>query len=84
LIVGSDARTAERATNVSINSELLHKAKALNINLSATLESALAALAALVKTRERELWKQKNVAAIEAYNRLVEKHGTFSDGVRPF
>jgi antitoxin CcdA len=81
LIVGSDARTAKRATNVSINSELLHKAKALNINLSATLESALAAL---VKARERELWKQKNVAAIEAYNQFVEKHGAFSDGVRPF
>ena len=77
----SDTQTAKRATNVSINSELLHKAKALNINLSATLESALADL---VKARERELWKQDNKAAIEAYNRLVEKKGAFSDGVRPF
>jgi antitoxin CcdA len=77
----SDTQTAKRATNVSINSELLQKAKALNINLSATLESALADL---VKARERELWKQKNKAAIEAYNRHVEKHGVFSDGVRPF
>jgi antitoxin CcdA len=77
----SDMQTAKRTTNVSINSELLHKAKALNINLSATLESALADL---VKARERECWKQKNKAAIEAYNRLVGKHGVFSDGVRPF
>lgn len=77
----SDTQTAKRATNVSINSELLHKAKALNINLSATLESALGDL---VKARERELWKQNNKAAIEAYNRLVEKSGAFSDGVRPF
>ena len=77
----SDTQTAKRATNVSINSELLQKAKALNINLSATLESALGDL---VKARERELWKQNNKAAIEAYNRLVEKSGTFSDGVRPF
>ena len=79
--MASDTQTAKRATNVSINSELLHKAKALNINLSATLESALADW---VNARERELWKQKNKAAIEAYNRLVEKHGVFSDGVRPF
>lgn len=77
----SDTQTAKRATNVSINSELLHKAKALNINLSATLESALRDL---VKARERELWKQNNKAAIETYNRLVEKKGAFSDGVRPF
>jgi antitoxin CcdA len=79
--MNSDTQSAKRAANVSINSELLRKAKALNINLSATLESALGDL---VKARERELWKQKNKAAIEAYNRLVEKHGTFSDGVRPF
>ncbi len=77
----SDTQTAKRATNVSINSELLQKAKALNINLSATLESALGDL---VKASERELWKQNNKAAIEAYNRLVEKNGAFSDGVRPF
>ena len=79
--MNSDTQSAKRAANVSINSELLRKAKALNINLSATLESALGDL---VKARERELWKQNNKAAIEAYNRLVEKHGTFSDGVRPF
>ena len=79
--MNSDTQSAKRAANVSINSELLRKAKALNINLSATLESALGDL---VKARERELWKQKNKVAIEAYNRLVEKHGTFSDGVRPF
>jgi antitoxin CcdA len=77
----SDTQSAKRATNVSIDSELLHKAKALNINLSATLESVLANL---VKARERDLWKQENKAAIEAYNRLVEKHGVFGDDVRPF
>ena len=77
----SDTQTTKRATNVSINSELLHKAKALNINLSATLASALGDL---VKARERELWKQNNKTAIEAYNRFVEKSGAFSDGVRPF
>jgi antitoxin CcdA len=79
--MSSDTQTTKRATNVSINSELLQQARALNINLSATLESALADL---VKARERELWKQKNQVAIAAYNRHVEKHGTFSDGVRSF
>jgi antitoxin CcdA len=37
----SISQTSKRATNVSVNSALLDKAKALKINLSATLESAL-------------------------------------------
>ncbi len=36
-----DTHAPKKPTNVSINSDLLLKAKALKINLSATLESAL-------------------------------------------
>lgn len=71
----------KKPTNVSINSDLLAKAKELKINLSATLE---AALTELVSARQRNLWKQENKAAIEAYNRLVEEHGTFGDDMRRF
>ena len=35
------ASASKKPTNVSINAELLAKAKSLDINLSATLESAL-------------------------------------------
>lgn len=76
-----DTRAPKKPTNVSINSELLAKAKELKINLSATLE---AALTELVNARQRELWKRENRAAIQAYNQLVEGHGVFSDDLRSF
>ena len=77
----SSTHTSKRATNVSINGGLLQKAKTLKINLSATLESALADV---VRARERDLWRHENKSAIDAYNRLVEKQGTFGDGTRTF
>ncbi|MDP3877947.1 MAG: type II toxin-antitoxin system CcdA family antitoxin [Methylobacter sp.] len=36
-----DTSAPKKTTNLSINSALLHEAKALKINLSATLEAAL-------------------------------------------
>jgi antitoxin CcdA len=77
----SSSQTSKRAANVSVNGALLEKAKALKINLSATLESALADA---VRARERDLWRSQNKSAIDAYNRLVEKQGTFGDGTRTF
>ena len=65
----------KRATNVSINQGLLEEARALEINLSATLEKALEAE---VRARKRELWLAENREAIAAYNAHVEEHGVFS------
>lgn len=79
--MSSITQTSKRATNVSVNGALLDKAKALKINLSATLESALSEV---VKARERDLWRHQNKSAIDAYNRLVEKQGTFGDDTRTF
>ena len=76
-----DIRATKKATNVSINSDLLAKAKVLKINMSATLENALADI---VAARQRELWKEENRAAIGAYNQLVEEHGMAGDGLRSF
>lgn len=71
----------KKPANLSINSDLLSKAKELDINLSATLELALAEA---LKTRQREQWLAENKAAIGAYNEHVEAHGVFSDGLRSF
>lgn len=71
----------KKATNVSINSDLLEKARGLNINLSATLE---AALAEQLRTEQRNQWKAENAKAIQAYNTFVEENGVFSDGLRKF
>ncbi len=71
----------KRPANLSINSDLLSKAKELNINLSATLELALSEA---LKGKQREQWLAENKAAIDAYNEHVETHGVFSDGLRSF
>ena len=76
-----EAAAGKKPANVSINGDLLQKAKALKINLSATLE---AALIESIKAQQRELWKAENRTAIAAYNRLVEQHGVFGDGLRGF
>ena len=76
-----DTTASKKSANLSINSDLLQKAKTLDINLSATLETALAAE---VKRRRAERWLEENKASLDAYNNFVEKHGVFSDGLRGF
>ncbi|MDR6983859.1 antitoxin CcdA [Rheinheimera pacifica] len=71
----------KKPTNVSINSDLLEKARGLNINLSATLEHALAEQ---LRSAQRAKWLSENKDAIAAYNQFVETNGTFSDSVRKF
>jgi antitoxin CcdA len=66
---------------VSIRSDLLEAARAAGVNLSATLERALAEELASVK---RAQWREENREAIAAYNEHVDGHGTFSDGARSF
>ncbi|MDR2212460.1 MAG: type II toxin-antitoxin system CcdA family antitoxin [Pseudomonadales bacterium] len=73
--------SAKRAANLSVNAELLEQAKALRINLSATLEQALAAE---VRARRRQQWLEENREAIAAYNEHVREHGIWSDGLRGF
>lgn len=69
----------KKPTNLSINSDLLAKARSLKLNLSATLESALADE---VRKAERAQWLERNQNAIEASNKLAEKKGLFSDSYR--
>ena len=71
----------KKPTNLSVNSDLLKKTKALNINLSATLEQALRAK--LAET-EASKWKEENKQAIQAYNNFVEENGLFADEHRQF
>lgn len=71
----------KKPTNLSLNSDLLQQAKALNINLSAAVEQALAEL---VRQKQQALWLDANRDAIAAYNQHVLEHGTFSDKLRSF
>jgi len=72
---------SKKATNLTIRTELLEAAKSYKINLSQTLEVALAVE---VKKRREVEWLEQNQGAINAYNRHVEKHGLFSDRFRTF
>ena len=76
-----DNTSPKKATNLSINSDLLRKARELDINLSSALEQALEQI---VKRRLCEQWLKENRAAIASYNEQVENHGVFSDGLRGF
>jgi antitoxin CcdA len=76
-----NSRAPKKPTNLSINSDLLLKARELKINLSATLEHALAER---LKEKQRELWLEENKNAVDAYNSFVEKNGVFSDEYRSF
>ena len=71
----------KKAVNVSIQSELLEAARAEDINISATLE---AALADQLRIKKRERWQADNAEAIEAYNSDVDKNGSFGDHARGF
>ena len=69
----------KKPTNLSINSDLLTKARDLKINLSAALESALEAK---VRLSAREKWLKENKKAIASLNELAENNGLFSDSYR--
>lgn len=76
-----NAAAPKKATNLSVNSDLLRKTRELNINLSATLERALKEE---LSKRETEQWVEKNRTAIKSYNDFVEQHGSFGDEFREF
>jgi antitoxin CcdA len=71
----------KKSANLSINADLLQKAKQLNINLSQTLEQHLAEI---VRQAQRDQWLTENKGALEEYNRRIELRSTFSDGLRRF
>jgi antitoxin CcdA len=76
-----DKNAAKKSTNLSINSDLLRKAKDHHINLSKALEERLVEM--LLEEKRRE-WREENRDAIEAYNRRIEAECAFSDGLRRF
>jgi antitoxin CcdA len=78
-IYNKDAK--KRATNISINSDLLEKAKKYKINISANVEKTLEEL---IKQEEIKNWEKENQEAIESYNERIAKNGVFSDGLRSF
>ena len=75
------ASSSRKPTNLSIDSELLNEAKALNINLSRAAEDGVKAA---VRAAQELRWKEDNADAIESSNAYVEHYGLPLDKYRPF
>ena len=76
-----DVSAPKRATNVSVNADLLAQARQCGVNLSQTLEDALKTRLSVERRRK---WLEDNREAIEDYNKHFEKYGLWSDGLRMF
>jgi antitoxin CcdA len=76
-----DTAAPKKATNLSINADLLRQAKELNINISQAVEQHLAGL---VREGRRQQWLVENNGAINEYNQRIESQGVFSDSLRQF
>lgn len=76
-----DTRAPRKPANLTVNADLLDRARALNINLSATLERALVDE---LRQRHSARWLEENRSAIDAYNEEVQRSGVFSEGLRTF
>ena len=64
----SQSTYSKKATNLSLDSELLAEARRFNTNLSATMEKALEQE---VKARQKAEWLEQNTDAIDACNDVV-------------
>ena len=66
------ARRTRRATNVSLDTDLVETARALGINVSRACELGLKRE---VAGATREQWLEENREAIEGWNAYVREHG---------
>ena len=76
-----NSKAKKKATNLSINSDLLKKAKELKINISNTLEKTLVEI---IKKQEIINWQKENKTSIDSYNNRVLDGGSFGDEMRNF
>lgn len=76
-----DREATKKPMKLSVNGDLLEKARELGVDLATILEDALVLE---VHKRQREAWLQENREAIKAYNEHVAQHGVFSAGLRGF
>lgn len=62
----------KKATNLSLNSKVLEKAREMGMNISHTVDELLAAE---VKRRYWERWNEDNKQAIAEYNARIAREG---------
>jgi antitoxin CcdA len=74
-----DTQAAKRPVNLTMNSDLVAKARAKGLNLSALAEKAVAAE---LDRSAREQWDAEIAEACAAHKRYLEEYGSASDLLR--
>lgn len=74
-------KVLKKATNLTLNTEVLAEAKKLGINISKACD---AFLESLVRQEKERLWKLENADFIVNYNKTIEDEGLPLDGWRTF
>lgn len=74
-------KTLKKATNLTLNIEVLAEAKKLGINISKACD---AFLESLVKQEKERRWKLENAEFIASYNKTIEDEGLPLDSWRTF
>ena len=74
-----DTRAAKRPVNLSLNVDLVAKARAEGLNLSSIAEDAVATALA---RRARERWDAEIVEACAAHDRYLERFGSLGELLR--
>jgi antitoxin CcdA len=68
----SNAQTVRKPVNLSIDVELMAKARALGVNVSKVSEAALGAELTRI---QNERWREENREAMLAWNAWIEEKG---------
>jgi antitoxin CcdA len=76
---GHNTRAAKRPVNLTMNGDLVEKARAEGVNLSALAEGALAAELA---RRARDRWDAEIAEACAAHGRYLAEYGSASELLR--
>jgi len=74
-------KSLKKATNLTLNTEVLAEAKKLGINISKACD---AFLESLVRQEKGRLWKLENTKFISEYNQITDEEGLPLDKWRTF
>lgn len=74
-------KSLKKATNLTLNTEVLAEAKKLGINISKACD---AFLESLVRQEKERLWKLENAKFIRKYNQINDEEGLPLDKWRTF
>ena len=64
--------TRKQTINVTIQKNIIHQAKELDLNISRNAEKGIENA---IKEEHSKRWKEENKAAIEAHNKRVDNEG---------